>query len=264
MAADHFSVAVQRSACYGICPIFSMSVDERGHVAYRGTSYVARPGYYEVEVPPDSVRQLFLDIIDAGYLQLGRRYETEADGCTEVATDSPTSTFTLTAGEHRKEVRMYWGCKIDLSTTLQQLDDEIEHTTTVGRFLYPNPGFESCPNGDSRDLPESWVVANSPNLDHTDFGLLHIERSSAGDSHWWVTDCQGQAIADGAEVRTDCAEQLLPPNDVDAYFSWPGLDDPQGIATLQSTGLEHWITVDLLDLLDEHGQWAHEGQTCDQ
>lgn len=263
LGAERFTVAVERSRCYGICPVFSVRVDERGHVVYRGSDYVARPGYYEVEVPSETARRLFMHMVDAGFLGLRPRYYLEADGCTDTSTDAPTSTFTLTANDRSKQVRMYWGCEADVVATLRELDDAIEQATTAGRFLYPNPGFDSCPSGGD-NFSEQWVVSNNLNLNHVDIGLLHLDTVGTQEPRWQIADCQGDLIAEGAVARTRCSVHLLPPKDVDAYISWPGVTERQGVATLEHINLDGWLSVRLLNLLEEQHQSAHEGEACDR
>jgi hypothetical protein len=263
LAAEHFNIAVDRWPCYGTCPGFSVRVDERGHVAYRGRDYVARPGYYEVEVAPDAVRKLFVDMVGAGFLELGRKYETAADGCTQVSTDSPTSIFTLSAGDRTREVRMYWGCEANVSAKLQQFDKDLERVTTVGRFLYPNPGPEGCSGGTSRDLSSHWVIVDGPSASPTEYGLLTLDSATSGDGLWKLTSCDGQSISEGLVWRTSCTLLLLPPKDVDAYFAWPAVDETaQGAAIIKRSGLASYVTIRLLNLLEQHDQWAYEGTAC--
>jgi hypothetical protein len=43
---------------------------------------------------------------------------------------------------------------------------------------------------------------------------------------------------------------------------WPGTEGPQGVALLSRTGLEGWISIRVVNLFEEHRQYAYEGDRC--
>ena len=161
LAADNFSVELKGTSCYGACPTFSVRIDQDGHVGFRGLAYVARPGFYEIDVPAARARALFEAMIEAGFLRLRPRYAEEADGCVEISTDFPTYTFSLRAGERTKSVEIYEGCRSSASSFRDRFEPEITRATNAGIFLYPSPSSRDCPppaDFPEVDFEQSWVL----------------------------------------------------------------------------------------------------------
>jgi hypothetical protein len=261
LASEQFSIELAATECFGSCPAFSVRIDERGHVGYRGTRWVARPGWYEIDVPAENARRVFDEMIEAGFLRLQERYVNESDGCTGVATDSPTKTFTLRAGERMKQVVIYGGCFSPVQSFKERFEAEIRRATSVGLFLYPTPSLgsrteELAPDG---FFERSWVLSDTPSLNRTNYGLLRID----GDRGWTVAGCDGGTLAAGDVTYASGYDlALLPAADANASFTWPGLAELQGVALLNRSGLPEALTVRLLSLTEQYGQWAEPGSTC--
>ena len=266
LAAPSFSVELSGSSCYGSCPTFSVRIDQNGHVGFLGVDWVARPGYYELDVPAARARALYDAMIEAGFLRLRDRYAEAADGCVELFTDAPTYTFALRAGDRTKRVEIYGGCRSSASRFRERFEPEIRRATNAGIFLYPTPPFRSCPAPE--DFPDvefeqSWVLEDlEEGVQH---GILQLE-GKIGVGRWTVSSCDGTELASGdfsRGARSDDERLLVPAAENPSTFTWPGLDEPQSVALLARTSLPS-IAITLLTLTEQHRQWGRPGAACAQ
>jgi hypothetical protein len=51
-------ITLERTWCLGTCPIYEVSIDAQGRVAWRGQDYVDLPGEQSAQIPLDRVREL--------------------------------------------------------------------------------------------------------------------------------------------------------------------------------------------------------------
>ena len=263
--AESFSVQLEDTGCFGTCPSFWSRIDQAGHVAYLGASWVARPGFFELDVPAADAKALYLAMLDAGFLRLRERYNVEADGCTVIYTDMPTYTFTLRTGERTKRVEMYAGCRSAVEGFFERFEPEIRRAASLGVFLYPSPPRNRCAAPESFPAPnfeQSWVVSDSSSLNKEDYGILRMAREGKA-TRWHVTDCEGRELAAGVSIPGQVDERvLMSAADAPSSFAWPGLAAPQGVALLNRTSLPS-ITVRLLTLREQVTQWARPGDSCE-
>jgi hypothetical protein len=76
-----FRVSMWRTACWGTCPVYEVSVDASGHVEYDGQSHVAAYGRSEWTIPASSVAKLAAKCEELGFFDL-------QEHCTAVIYDS--------------------------------------------------------------------------------------------------------------------------------------------------------------------------------
>jgi len=84
---------IQRTPCFGRCPIYTLTVFEDGRVEYFGKKFAAREGRFEGEAPPESIKNLMKFADEIGYFDMDDVYDEEG------ITDLP-STITSLRGEN--------------------------------------------------------------------------------------------------------------------------------------------------------------------
>jgi hypothetical protein len=103
-----FQISLDRGACFGTCPVYSLTVSGNGSVSYTGLSFVTVEGDQEASLSPDVVAQLFQAVVSADFFGLDDRYEV-------LATDLPSITTTVTMDGQTKTIYHYGlGCGTDL------------------------------------------------------------------------------------------------------------------------------------------------------
>jgi Domain of unknown function (DUF6438) len=94
-------ISLERTACLGDCPAYTVSVDGAGNVRFEGDRYVAQPGAHEWQVDRQVVEHL-LKLFDRV-----RFLETEFE-CERVIYDAPTLVITLRVGMRERTIRTQW------------------------------------------------------------------------------------------------------------------------------------------------------------
>lgn len=54
------SITLERTACYGTCPIYTFTLNNDGSASYTGKKFVERIGDYSTQIPQSSVDSIFL------------------------------------------------------------------------------------------------------------------------------------------------------------------------------------------------------------
>lgn len=128
---DTLKITLDRTFCYGECPVYSIEIRGDGTVFYTGDMYVAVPGRHEMHIPPTSVRRLFEKFEAA-------RFFATFDQYLSMATDLPTYTMTIVFDGHSKAVLDYggrsrWG---HMPPEITDLEDAIDDVTNMRLWVH--------------------------------------------------------------------------------------------------------------------------------
>jgi hypothetical protein len=107
---DSFSVVLERTACLGTCPAYTVKLYGSGLVEYFGTYNVDALGSRNTRIDPNKVRNLVPAFNAVGFLGLRDRY---AEGCT----DMPTAIISIAFDGKTKRVSNYYGGRGRLGTS---------------------------------------------------------------------------------------------------------------------------------------------------
>ncbi|MEO8257227.1 MAG: DUF6438 domain-containing protein [Acidobacteriota bacterium] len=130
---DDLAITLERSACFGECPVYTVTIDARGKVTYDGADFVRVTGRQTDQVPVARVAAL-LDTADRiGFFRLRDQYRViqNADGRSMVVTDLPTTFVTITRAGRSKRVEDYVGAP----EGLKQLEREIDEAAGTRRWI---------------------------------------------------------------------------------------------------------------------------------
>jgi hypothetical protein len=129
---ESFSVVLERTACLGTCPVYTVKIDGSGLVEYVGTFNVATRGSRTTRIDPDSVKNLLSSFDAVNFLDLRDNY---AEGCT----DMPTTIISISFDGKTKRVSNYFGgCEHKTSgpqVDLNRLAQEIDTTAGTIRWI---------------------------------------------------------------------------------------------------------------------------------
>jgi uncharacterized protein DUF6438 len=115
-AQEPVRITLSRTACFGTCPVYTVSLSEDGRVAYEGLQHVRVSGKQTWTIDPAKVRALADDMEKAGFFEMRDEY-------TARVTDLPTVITTLTRGSRTKAVKDYFGAPPSLKELEQRIDD---------------------------------------------------------------------------------------------------------------------------------------------
>ena len=134
-AAPIEAVTMHRSACYGRCPVYAVTVKSDGAVLIQGLEHVKGGGDLTQRISPARVAELAKAIDEIGYWTWKSQYLSQEDGCTAVATDHPGVDIEVRRGGATKRVSYYYGCKglpvADQIERLSQTIDDVAGTAAL-------------------------------------------------------------------------------------------------------------------------------------
>jgi hypothetical protein len=104
------TVTLQRTACYGQCPIYAVEIRNNGQVKYVGEEFVKVVGVRQANVPTANIELLAAAVRHVRFEQMQGKYQSEKDGCVSLATDHPSISISVTTAGIEKAVVFYVGC----------------------------------------------------------------------------------------------------------------------------------------------------------
>lgn len=105
------SVKLQRTACYGTCPVYTVEISSDRVVKYVGKEHVGKFGNQSATVSTLDFAFLVAAIERVKPFSLRDTYSRQEDGCGPIATDFPSIIITVQTSGAQKTVNYYTGCK---------------------------------------------------------------------------------------------------------------------------------------------------------
>src|SRR5262245_59761798 len=120
--------SIERTACFGWCPIYRLTAYRDGSVVYEGEEYVKTKGHATGRVSPEQLTALDDLFQKAGYLALRDQY-------TEYrVTDMPSVNTSYSAGGKTKAVKHYLGDS-SAPRALTEVEDGIDRIVHVEQWI---------------------------------------------------------------------------------------------------------------------------------
>jgi len=110
-------ITLERTACFGECPVYRVSIDSLGHVEFTGERFVRVTGQQTARIPPERVGAILQTARRIGFFALRDHY-------TDTITDMPTTFVTVRVGGRSKRVEDYFGAPAGLKELEKQIDEE--------------------------------------------------------------------------------------------------------------------------------------------
>ena len=119
---DELVIKLERTACFGTCPVYSLKINGNGTVVYEGKDFVRIKGVEETTVGPEIIDQLLQAFEETGYFSLNDSYTGFGKS------DMPSAYTSISIGNHTKSIKHYLG---DLSAPKKLTDLEHKIDTIV-------------------------------------------------------------------------------------------------------------------------------------
>jgi hypothetical protein len=133
VAPDSVHITLERTPCFGTCPVYTVSIDGSGVVHFVGRRFTAHAGEATDTIPAARVDSLVAELRAGGYFDFADRYMHEEPACGRYSTDSPSVITSVTVGEERKEIRHDYGCA-DAPRALADLERRIDEIAGTARW----------------------------------------------------------------------------------------------------------------------------------
>ena len=109
-AASGAAITLERTACFGECPVYRIAVSPAGLVTYEGSANVRQIGSASAQIPPDRINALLVELERAGYFTFASRYAASEPTCRRYSTDSPTAISSATFKGRTQRIEHDYGC----------------------------------------------------------------------------------------------------------------------------------------------------------
>ncbi len=91
---------INRTPCYGKCPVFTIELFNNGVVKYNGIAFVDKKGIYTAKVTPEFIARIQSKALSIKYLSFENKYPIAPI----VIADLPTTTTFIRIGEEGKQI----------------------------------------------------------------------------------------------------------------------------------------------------------------
>lgn len=132
-------ITLERTPCFGSCPIYKVTITGDGNVAYQGAGNVAVTGKRMSTIPIDKVRELVDAFDEADYFSLEDTY-----AC--LVTDLPSADTSISIEGRFKQIHDYGpGFKSEFDPDcaapdkLVQLEEKIDQTANTEMWIGQHP-----------------------------------------------------------------------------------------------------------------------------
>jgi hypothetical protein len=132
-AADTPAITLERTPCFGTCPVYTVAISRSGAVRFTGKHHVTQTGQATDTIPPARVESLLAELDSAGYFGFADNYVMDSPACGMYATDSPTIITSVTRASKTKTIRHDRGCSA-APPELSQLEQRIDEVAETGKW----------------------------------------------------------------------------------------------------------------------------------
>jgi hypothetical protein len=121
------ALTLERTACFGFCPMYKLTVYGNGKVVYEGKRFVKVTGTRTATISPTAARKLISEFQQIHYFKLQDTY-------TGGHTDAPSAITSLTMGKKQKTVHHYLASP-NAPTQLTELENKIDAVVNSQQWI---------------------------------------------------------------------------------------------------------------------------------
>jgi hypothetical protein len=123
----HAVITLERTVCFGSCPVYKLTIYSDGRVLYQGIRFVKRKGKAVGRISRKAFNDLVQEFTNNEFFGLYDAYVPGSPGCPQVATDLPSAIISLELNGKKKSIRHYHGCSgLSALKLLTELEDHID------------------------------------------------------------------------------------------------------------------------------------------
>jgi acetamidase/formamidase len=126
------AITLERTACFGTCPMYQVTVTSDGTVTFNGERFTKTTGVAKGKISRESFRQLVAEFEKINYFALPDAYAPGTPVCPQRITDMPSANTSIRLKGKAKSVAHYYGCgdsgPLVKLTALEKKIDEVAGT----------------------------------------------------------------------------------------------------------------------------------------
>ena len=141
----HDKFTLERTPCYGVCPVYDVSVDEKDYLQFRGKKFVAEEGGSVASPLPRGSYKKLQEIAAAHQFAAFDPAYPNADGtnCPQLSTDSPSIIVGFQDGDEARTIRVYEGCAgFEGRERFYAMIAAMEAVLDIDEFVGPREAFQ--------------------------------------------------------------------------------------------------------------------------
>lgn len=143
-ADANVAITLERTACFGTCPIYTVTILEDGTVLYNGERFVDVTGEQTGQIDPEVIAQMVEAFADAGYFEWDEAYDTMT------ITDLPSVITSVTRDGETHRITRYGGDE-SAPLALAFLEVWVDEMAQTAMWTGVQPNLESI--GTGIDIP---------------------------------------------------------------------------------------------------------------
>jgi hypothetical protein len=116
MAMEEIIIEMEKTACYGQCPVYTVKIDESGRGLFIGVENTAHLGLFSFRLRKEELNGLIASFERIRFFELKDRYY-------DYITDLPTTYLTFRNGSREKKVMDYYGAPKELKDLEKSIAD---------------------------------------------------------------------------------------------------------------------------------------------
>jgi hypothetical protein len=129
-------ITLERTGCYGMCPIYKVSISADGAVVFEGNRFVKKVGTARSAISEEQIRELLAGFEKINYFELNDQYVKPEDGCKQWLTDNPSAITSITRNGKSKLVTHYYGCRgLEVLKELEKLEQAIDDAVNSSQWI---------------------------------------------------------------------------------------------------------------------------------
>ena len=185
LSAEAQVITLERTVCYGPCPVYTLRIDSTGTVSYHGGTYVAAVGDRTGKIDPAKFQDLLQQFQKIGFFQLRDEY-------TAMITDMPTTFIGLTQDGKAKRIRDYYKAPPELT----ELEHSVDRAANVHQWLHDTTKRHTLNSPD-------FGPGSQEGEDLTNWGVVH------SDAYGFLNPAWTPLMYASVAAESDVVERLL-------------------------------------------------------
>ncbi len=117
---DTVVIRMQRTLCFGKCPVDILTIRESGRAVYEGQKNVERKGMYQKTVQGETLQRILQKAQDIGFFELQKEYDQPK------VTDIPSTILTIRDRGQSHRVKARYGVPDGLEELIAEIEKVIE------------------------------------------------------------------------------------------------------------------------------------------
>jgi hypothetical protein len=125
---EYVIITLERTACFGTCPVYSLTIRGEGTVVYEGKDHVEIKGKVETTITQDQIDELISEFEKVDYFALEGSYTART------ITDAPTVITSISIDGKTKTIEHYHG-DFSAPEKLRELEDRIDEIVDSDQWI---------------------------------------------------------------------------------------------------------------------------------